>query len=66
MDKRHLDHNAERTRSHVCSEPAARPEPAARTELIFILDASGSMSGLEDDTVGGFNAMLAEIGRAHV
>ena len=66
MDKRHLDHNTERTRPHACNEPAARTErakhdePAARTELIFILDASGSMSGLEDDTVGGFNAMLAE------
>lgn len=29
-----------------------------RTELVFILDKSGSMSGLEADTVGGFNAML--------
>lgn len=29
-----------------------------RTELIFILDRSGSMSGLESDTVGGFNATL--------
>lgn len=29
-----------------------------RTELIFILDRSGSMSGLESDTIGGFNAML--------
>jgi len=28
------------------------------TELVFILDKSGSMSGLEDDTIGGFNAML--------
>lgn len=33
---------------------------ARRTELVFILDASGSMAGLEDDTVGGFNAMIAE------
>jgi uncharacterized protein YegL len=30
------------------------------TELIFILDRSGSMGGLESDTVGGFNAMLAK------
>ncbi len=29
-----------------------------RTELVFILDRSGSMAGLEKDTVGGFNAML--------
>ncbi|MCM3567604.1 vWA domain-containing protein [Neobacillus mesonae] len=28
------------------------------TELVFILDKSGSMSGLEEDTIGGFNAML--------
>ena len=28
------------------------------TELVFILDRSGSMSGLEKDTIGGFNAML--------
>jgi len=30
------------------------------TELVFILDKSGSMSGLEDDTIGGYNAMLAK------
>ncbi len=28
------------------------------TELVFILDRSGSMSGLEDDTIGGYNSML--------
>lgn len=28
------------------------------TELVFVLDRSGSMAGLEDDTIGGFNAML--------
>ncbi len=28
------------------------------TELVFILDRSGSMSGLEQDTIGGYNAML--------
>jgi len=28
------------------------------TELVFILDRSGSMSGLENDTIGGFNAMI--------
>lgn len=28
------------------------------TELVFILDRSGSMSGLEDDTIGGYNALL--------
>lgn len=28
------------------------------TELVFILDRSGSMSGLEKDTIGGFNSLL--------
>ena len=28
------------------------------TELVFILDRSGSMSGLESDTIGGYNAMV--------
>ena len=28
------------------------------TEIVFILDRSGSMSGLESDTIGGFNAMI--------
>ncbi|NLM72986.1 MAG: VWA domain-containing protein [Clostridiaceae bacterium] len=30
------------------------------TELVFILDRSGSMAGLEDDTIGGFNSMIAK------
>ena len=40
------------------------------TELVFILDRSGSMAGLEADTIGGFNAMIdkqrAEAGEAYV
>lgn len=40
------------------------------TELVFILDRSGSMRGLENDTIGGFNAMLdkqkKQAGEAHV
>ena len=28
------------------------------TEIIFILDRSGSMAGLEGDTIGGYNSML--------
>ena len=31
---------------------------ATRTELVFLLDRSGSMSGLEADTIGGFNALI--------
>lgn len=30
------------------------------TELVFILDRSGSMGGLESDTIGGFNGMIAK------
>lgn len=30
------------------------------TELVFILDKSGSMQGLQDDTLGGYNRMLEE------
>jgi len=40
---------------------AAEDQPVTEhnlTELIFILDRSGSMSGLERDTIGGFNSML--------
>ena len=40
------------------------------TEIVFILDRSGSMAGLEEDTIGGFNGMLArqkgEEGEAYV
>lgn len=40
------------------------------TELVFILDRSGSMEGLESDTIGGYNSMLEkqkkEIGEAVV
>lgn len=40
------------------------------TELVFILDRSGSMAGLEGDTIGGFNAMIEkqkkEAGKAYV
>lgn len=40
------------------------------TELVFILDRSGSMSGLESDTIGGFNTMIEkqkkEDGEAYV
>ena len=40
------------------------------TEIVFILDRSSSMAGLEEDTIGGFNAMIqkqkAEPGEAYV
>ena len=41
-----------------------------RMELVFILDRSGSMCGLEADTIGGYNALLEkqkkEAGEARV
>ena len=40
------------------------------TEIVFIIDRSGSMSGLEADTIGGFNGLLEkqkkEDGEAYV
>ena len=30
------------------------------TEIVFILDCSGSMHGMEEDTIGGFNSMLEQ------
>ena len=32
--------------------------PSCDTELVFIIDRSGSMAGFEDDTIGGFNSMI--------
>ena len=32
---------------------------AELTELVFVLDRSGSMNGLESDTIGGFNGMIS-------
>ena len=40
------------------------------TELVFILDRSGSMAGLESDTIGGFNSLIEkqkkQDGKCHV
>ena len=38
----------------------AEAKTNGQTELVFILDRSGSMSGLESDTIGGFNGMIAQ------
>ena len=47
-----------------------KEEKALLTEMVFILDKSGSMAGLEEDTIGGFNSMIArqknERGSAYV
>ena len=36
------------------------------TELVFILDRSGSMSGLETDTIGGFNSVPSRFMRKFI
>jgi len=39
------------------------------TEVIFILDRSGSMAGLEEDTIGGYNIydwFVADISRDYI
>ena len=41
----------------VPAEAEAKEKPA-RVELVMVLDKSGSMSGLESDTIGGFNSMI--------
>ena len=40
------------------SKRASKKEP--KVEVVFVLDRSGSMSGLEKDTIGGFNSMLSK------
>ncbi|MGL4277231.1 MAG: hypothetical protein ACRCS2_08350, partial [Morganella morganii] len=39
---------------------AAETKPAAPADLdlVFVLDKSGSMSGFEQDTIGGYNSVL--------
>lgn len=39
---------------------SAHEAPTQTTELVMILDRSGSMSGLEADTIGGYNSMIAK------
>ncbi len=39
---------------------AERNLPPSKTELVFVLDRSGSMSGVVSDTIGGFNGMVAK------
>jgi len=38
------------------SKRASKKE--SKVEVVFVLDRSGSMTGMEDDTIGGFNSML--------
>ena len=51
------------TIKRIFGRPAGKPVTAQErkndlTELVFILDRSGSMAGLENDTIGGFNSMI--------
>ena len=49
---------AETTEIEVPAEQKKKAEKATSMDLVLILDKSGSMYGLEKDTIGGFNAML--------
>ena len=46
--------------SHSFSIRGGKKKKKNLTEIVFILDRSGSMSGLEADTIGGFNSMIAK------
>ena len=48
-----MTNNAENVKTKVNTTPCNKI-----SELVFILDRSGSMQGLEKDTIGGFNAMI--------
>lgn len=53
------------TIKRILGKPTGKPATTTEkkndlTELVFILDRSGSMAGLEEDTIGGFNAMIAD------
>ena len=40
------------------ADVAKKPEKPDRIELVLVIDKSGSMQGLEKDTIGGFNSMI--------
>lgn len=41
-------------------KPAKKTKPSASSHIVMILDRSGSMYAIRDDTIGGFNAFLAD------
>jgi hypothetical protein len=45
--------------ARIAAENVANPKPT-KTELVFVLDRSGSMGGVESDVIGGFNNLLAK------
>ena len=46
------------TKNGAANTPATAKTENNNCELVFILDRSGSMSGLEKDTIGGFNSLI--------
>ena len=45
--------------ARIAAENVANPKPT-KTEIVFVLDRSGSMGGVESDVIGGFNNLLAK------
>lgn len=59
--KRHTDKKAEKDhKSTRSSSNNSQKAGNGMMEVVFILDRSGSMSGMEMDTIGGFNSMLKQ------
>ncbi|MBR5163774.1 MAG: hypothetical protein IKW79_07100 [Schwartzia sp.] len=56
--KKNLYDESLRDSLHVTDSKAINRQKSVTTEIVFILDRSGSMSGLESDTIGGFNSMI--------
>ena len=56
--KRPIDHKKHLYSVHITNEWSILQMKTIKTELVFILDRSGSMGGLESDTIGGFNSLL--------
>ena len=50
--------NTKKTGTAAEKKAAKKDDAKKRVEVVFILDRSGSMGGLEEDTIGGFNSML--------
>ena len=65
--QRKINENENLKKNQTSNEQVAKNDI---TELVFILDKSGSMEGMEKDTIGGFNSMIAKQreveGRAYV
>jgi uncharacterized protein YegL len=60
LEEKTVKKNEKILKEEAFAKACERKEDNGITELVFILDRSGSMSGLEADTIGGFNAMVNE------